>query len=480
FGIENVYERGDAELRGFMVDKARDFRALQAQISALPEASAEIATIKAEAEAAGEAGDLEKVVALLDKADALETVESAKTKVAVAEAAMLSGRLEKAYAAYSAAADSFGSVDPSAPIALRNNYFFGRFFDYGLLYGGDGLSLAAKMLKDAAGHLTDETSTKLRDAIQSNLALVRTHLVNRLPVDQAQGLLVEVITAFEQSLQASPKDVDAKAWAATNNNLGNALATKAQIADVAQAIKDFSQAVEAYEAALQVYTREELPNDWAMTQTNLGNALTQLGQRMRGAEASNFLSAAVTAFEAALEVRTQANKPAEWAATQNNLSNALSTLGQRMRGAEALRLLRAATAACQAALEVHTRDEMPLDWAMTQNNLGAVFQAQGLRTEGEEARQLFTFAVAAFEAATEVSKPDEKLVDWAMRQENLAITKLHWARQVPEDAEARLAEALDHVDIALEVFDPEHIPYNFEKASRLREDILAALDGLGA
>jgi hypothetical protein len=42
-----------------------------------------------------------------------------------------------------------------------------------------------------------------------------------------------------------------------------------------------------------------------------------------------------------------------------------------------------------------------------------------------------------------------------------------------------LAEALDAVDGALEVYDPEHMSYNHTKATALRADIVAAMEGDG-
>ena len=111
-------------------------------------------------------------------------------------------------------------------------------------------------------------------------------------------------------------------------------------------------------------TREQVPLQWAATQNNLGNALATLGAREDGTER---LEQAVTAYNAALEVRTREQVPLQWAATQNNLGGALQNLGEREDGTE--RLEQAVTA-YNAALEVRTRERVPLDWANTQDNLG--------------------------------------------------------------------------------------------------------------
>ena len=71
-----------------------------------------------------------------------------------------------------------------------------------------------------------------------------------------------------------------------------------------------------------------MPLDWAATQNNLGAALAALGNRESGTER---LEQAVTAFTEALKERTRERVPLGWAMTQNNLDNALTILGERDR-----------------------------------------------------------------------------------------------------------------------------------------------------
>ncbi len=92
------------------------------------------------------------------------------------------------------------------------------------------------------------------------------------------------------------------------------------------------EAVAAYRAALEERTRERVPLDWAATQNNLGNALRTLGERESGTAR---LEEAVAAFRAALQEYTRARVPLDWAATQNNLGN--RALGARARGRAARR-----------------------------------------------------------------------------------------------------------------------------------------------
>jgi len=73
-------------------------------------------------------------------------------------------------------------------------------------------------------------------------------------------------------------------------------------------------------------TRERVPLEWAATQNNLGNALLRLGKRESG---TGHLQKAVAAYRAALQERTRARVPLKWAETQNNLGTALEELGER-------------------------------------------------------------------------------------------------------------------------------------------------------
>ncbi|MEO0936544.1 MAG: hypothetical protein AAFY38_00145 [Pseudomonadota bacterium] len=66
-----------------------------------------------------------------------------------------------------------------------------------------------------------------------------------------------------------------------------------------------------------------------------------------------------------------------------------------------------------------------------------------------------------------------------MTQENLAIAEQAWAaHDATEDPRKHLEAALEHVDNALRFYDPAHMPYNFEKATELHEEILADLKAL--
>ncbi|MGE0002477.1 MAG: hypothetical protein AB7T05_10450, partial [Fimbriimonadaceae bacterium] len=166
-------------------------------------------------------------------------------------------------------------------------------------------------------------------------------------------------------------------------------ATESQVATIGDIRSRLEEAVKAFESALEVRTREAAPMQWAATQNNLGNALATLGGREEGTAR---LEEAVAAFRAALEVRTREAAPMDWAMTQNNLGSALQTLGGREEGTVRLE---EAVKAFESALEVYTREAAPMQWAATQNNLGNALATLGGREEGTARLEE---AVAAFRA----------------------------------------------------------------------------------
>ena len=65
---------------------------------------------------------------------------------------------------------------------------------------------------------------------------------------------------------------------------------------------------------------------------------------------------------------------------------------------------------------------------------------------------------------------------WAQTQENLAILYQSWINHdTCINPREHLDSALEHINSALTVYEPEHSDYDFESASQLRDEILAAL-----
>ncbi len=232
---------------------------------------------------------------------------------------------------------------------------------------------------------------------------------------------------------------------------------------------DLEVAIAINRRLLEEYTRERVPLNWAATQNNLGGVLQTLGERESGTQR---LEEAVTAYRAALEEHTREREPLNWAAIQNNLGVALQTLGGRESGTQRLE---DAVIAYRAALEEHTRERVPLDWAATQNNLGNALSTLGERESGT--RRLEE-AVTAFSNALEEYTRELVPLKWAMTQENLGIAEFEYmkkARATGDEAgvETHRIRALEHLDSALQVYDPDQSSHYHTKAQARREEIEA-------
>jgi tetratricopeptide (TPR) repeat protein len=82
----------------------------------------------------------------------------------------------------------------------------------------------------------------------------------------------------------------------TQNNLGNAYRT---LAEVREKDENAKRAISAYEAALEIRTIEKYPVDYAMTQNNLGAAYHTLAEVREKEENAK---RAISAYEAALGI----------------------------------------------------------------------------------------------------------------------------------------------------------------------------------
>ena len=85
-------------------------------------------------------------------------------------------------------------------------------------------------------------------------------------------------------------------------------------------------AISAFRKALTERTRDRVPLDWAATQANLGQALAALGASESGTAR---LEEAVQAYRLALQERTRDHAPLDWAVTQTDLAEALTALAAR-------------------------------------------------------------------------------------------------------------------------------------------------------
>jgi tetratricopeptide (TPR) repeat protein len=157
-------------------------------------------------------------------------------------------------------------------------------------------------------------------------------------------------------------------------------------------------AIEAYREALKVKTLDRFPMDYAMTQNNLGAAYSTLAEVE---DKSENCKRAIEAYTQALKVRTLDRFPIQYATTQNNLGAAYSTLAEVEDKSENCK--RAIEAYTQA-LKVRTLDRFPIQYATTQNNLGAAYSTLA---EVEDKSENCKRAIEAYTQALKVFTKEE-------------------------------------------------------------------------
>jgi tetratricopeptide (TPR) repeat protein len=439
------------QIEATLFDMAVEWREARGRADggALANLTPDLSGLRAEAQAAHEADDVERFWTLLTElerreAAALEAVTTRRREIEAEQTALRAahvGTKRRAIAAALARLDAEGAAvriagivtletpDPAARFAALRAAFkewYARGRD-------KGLNLGLAVAIDLAGHALALAA----DADQRGEAL--TDLGNALGTlgerEAETARLEQAVDACREALEELTRDRVPLKWARTQMNLGDALLTLGQReAGTAR----LEQAVDACREALEELTRDRVPLDWARAQTNLGNALLTLGQREAGTARPE---QAVDAFRKALEEVTRDRVPLYWGMTQMNLGSALRALGEREAGTERLEQ---AVDACREALKEVTRDRAPLDWAMTQMNLGNALLTLGEREAGTARLER---AVDAYGKALEEHTRERVPLDWAIARGNQAVALAVLAERTGDAAlaaraAAQLAEAV--------------------------------------
>lgn len=252
----------------------------------------------------------------------------------------------------------------------------------------------------------------------------------------------ENVRLQQEQLRRLDPELNAQAWANTQNNLGNAY----RYLRTGDRGENLAKAIACYEAVLQVYTEQGFPESWAIAQNNLGIAY---GNLLTGDRGEN-VAKAIACYEAALRVRTEQDHPVSWAITQNNLGNAYGYLPTGENVAKAI-------VCYEAALRVRTEQDYPVSWAMTQNNLGVAYVNLPTGDRGENVAK----AVVCYEAALRVSTEQDYPVDWAMTQYNLG--NAHIFLRTGDRAE-NVAKAIAYYGAALRVSTEQDSPVDWANA----------------
>lgn len=421
FEITGAEGMSDIALRRELEKKAEDWRALRAQIEAIPDGMRQLSNLKGAAQAAFEAGRFDEVEELLERVHQVEIEEAAKTAELRAETALLRGRVDQAYALLSAAADSFAGIDPLEPARRRIHRYVKVLYDHGLRYGSRGLKLGQELL----------------DPVLTN------------SLRQSEPML----------------------WAAGKNAQAIGLSALGKFSGGVFGAELMKEAVSTYREVLEVHTRTRAPHDWAAAKTNLGTTLTALAQQSPGTPGLLMLREAVDVLRAALKEREKKKDPRGILATLNSLGNALRLQGERTKGPKGVALLDRSVRVFESALE-HPQISSSEERAAVQMSSIAPLLLLGAKVPGSGGAAYLDKAMRAAHGALEVFSVEHHPVIWADTQISMAFAFLHRAdHDTCTDPAPHLRTALDHVEAALEVFDPEHMPFNHQRATALRNHL---------
>src|SRR6516225_2923957 len=370
-----------------LVEIAERFKSLQATASAQPGDDPKIATLKADAQKAVEAGELTKADALLADVETEQRRALDRLAVNAAETSARRGEIALTRLRYSEAATHFANA---AGVFPPNSAYEDKRIGY--------------LMREAHARYRQGRELGDNDALRASIG------------------------QFKRLVEMTPRERVPRAWVNVQNSLGRALE---RLGEREGETTTLEGAVFAYREALKEATRERAPRQWASTQNSLGFALYRLGERDAGTAK---LQDAVFAYREALKETTRERAPLAWATTQNNLGSALYRLGEREGGTAKLE---EAVFAHREALKEATRERAPLQWAMTQNNLGLGLFHLGEREAGTTNLEE---AVVAFREALKERTRERVPRDWAMMQSNLGLALSRLGER--EGGTARLEEAV--------------------------------------
>lgn len=392
------------ELRGFLIQKARDYRALTSQIEAIEERDARLGNLKVAAKDAIARADLEEVEALLSRVDEVETEIAAETKLMRSENALLRGRVEEAYRHLSAAADSFSSVNLLEPVRRRLVYGE-RLREHGLRYGNGGLRCAAEIFKDAINKIEKLQSPELWGLAKHWLGLVLEERGEREDIEKSIALFRSSIEAYKEALSVLD-DSNLLDRAGLQNNLAVALQEQARRTPGNAGAELLAQAVEAYQAALSFRTEKEHSLLWAETQSNLGNTMQLQAARYKDEQHFKILESSISAYQAAISHIEKEKNPNHWADFNYNLGASLYAQGKVVRKEEGIKIIERAIEAYNISLQVCSEHDNPVKWARAMEQLGKAYALMANNEKCLDPKKYLEISMKNFEAALRIYSPE--------------------------------------------------------------------------
>ncbi len=436
-----------ADLRTFLIGKARDYKLLLARVGQLDDREGRIADLKARARAAISDLRLNEARQLLHEAreaqDEITLTElNRRAELIEAEAAIafLENDVGEARRLLAAAADSFLPFDEDAALRRRLDYA-GSMEAYGERFGGPATAEAETMARAALERLSEDRP-EWGDAHN----LIGTALLTRgrhADSAEAQELLAAAAQAFAEARRVRT----GAARAASTDNLAITRLEQANRADVEKRKQLLDEAVSLSSEAINGL---EEPREVARALNNFGNILqlaaethheTLKLQMLEGA--FNAFDAATRAFGALEDIHNMAGARFGVATTWVLQADATSDPGLRAKAIQDLR----------KAVYFYNENNLPQDAAMAAMSLGNALLRQALEVP-EEAQSLLADAEQTHEAAAAYYADVRQPLAEAMAQQKLALTHEVAAATVFErEPRRRLESAMAALARVAEILD---------------------------
>lgn len=448
FGISLDRESTDDQIVAVIADSASDFL-VHSERAEERRATPQIAELKRQAAAARadlqfiDADRLYAEIAAIEREIADETlarVEAAKetARAAIedysstledqAANALDAKRPEDAYELYNTAADAFGEVDPIKLIEKKNLYAV-RLYRHGVKFGQNAIHYSSLMTDDVL----------LRDELKSNLELWITvknssiafaaEAARLMAPEDYEDAQIKIVEGFREIEGVLDPASDARRLAVVKNNVANALRDLSDRSNAKPSQKRLwlDEAITKFAQANELRDREAVLEDWLETKVNYAAALESRGLIADEGNQFAYFEKSIEAYESAIQELQRAEKQdlQAWAETNftSTLRSAAKTAGSQKAKIKIL----------QRSIEVARRAE-------------------------------------------NASSGNDDPWRWAEAKYSLALSEELMASSVSSSqSRAHLMSALSHAEQAVNAYDPEHMKYNYERATRLRDDLKARL-----
>jgi tetratricopeptide (TPR) repeat protein len=464
-GDANVAPR---DLASRLIEFAERFKDLQLAASAKAGDDPKVAALRQGAQAALEAGDLERADGLLAEIETEQKGTLERLAVSAAETSTERAKIAMTRLRYRDAARHFDNAAATLPAGeayddKRIEYlkreaeaFYRQGFDF-----ADRKALQSAIdLRARLVGMTRARNTPEAARIRLGLAMAMSVAGER---ERNAQRLSEAVAAYREVLAEFERLGDSWDLAVARFHFGLALRRLAPYEE--DEIGRLEEAAEAFRVAEGEFARRRAALLRAHARMALTVTRVLIDERAEGRTPD--LEQAVADHRTAAARISREQHPGAWITAQAKLGNMLAASGIRKND---VGTLEEAVAIYRGALEILRRERVPVFWASVQARLAHALRAIGVRND-DSAR--LDEAVGAFRAALEEFTRERNAGRWAFIQASLAATLVMLAER--DGSTARLEQAIEAYGAALEEWTAEKEP---ERHAAVQSQLDAAVASL--